>query len=209
MIRRLGCINAILLGGVAFGVVHLWLSWACCHRCKSQSPGAQCCCPVIRLRFVCALVRLTDSIAPDHYTGAKGNVQRAHAIEQPAPERLNIFSCCGQCLQLSVVLASAEWHLQLSECCSRDFRGTCFVPVILKILSSVPVILRQNGREQNILSNFTPLRRMTLAHRRKVHSAHVYLDHSWIRVCLSCSMIVRMKFRMYFGLEVACNDCFR
>ena len=80
--------------------------------------------------------------------------------------------------QLSVVLASAEWHLQLSECCSIDFRGTCFVPVILKILSSVPVILRQNGREQNILSNFTPLRRMTLAHRRKVHSAHVYLDHS-------------------------------
>ena len=69
MIRRLGCLNAILLGGVAFGVVHLWLSWACCHRCKSQSPGAQCCCPVIRLRFVCALVRLTDSIAPDHYTG--------------------------------------------------------------------------------------------------------------------------------------------
>ena len=54
--------------------------------------------------------------------GAKGNVQRAHAIEQPAPERLNIFSCCGQCLQLSVVLASAEWHLQLSECCSRDKR---------------------------------------------------------------------------------------
>ena len=105
--------------------------------------------------------------------GAKGNVQRAHAIEQPAPERLNIFSCCGQCLQLSVVLASAEWHLQLSECCSRDFRGTCFVPVIL----------RQNGREQNIVLNFTPLRRMALAHRRKVHSAHVYLDHScWLCV---------------------------
>ena len=105
--------------------------------------------------------------------GAKGNVQRAHAIEQPAPERLNIFSCCGQCLKLSVVLASAEWHLQLSECCSRDFRGTCFVPVIL----------RQNGREQNILLNFTPLRRMTLAHRRKVHSAHVYLAHSCARTC--------------------------
>ena len=68
VIRRLGYINAILLGGVAFGVVHLWLSWACCHPCKSQSPGAQCCCPVIRLRFVCALVRLTGSIAPDHYT---------------------------------------------------------------------------------------------------------------------------------------------
>ena len=83
MIRRLGCINAILLGGVAFGVVHLWLSWACCHRCKSQSPGAQCCCPVIRLRFVCALVRLTDSIAPDHYkhVGPRRHLDSRHREE--------------------------------------------------------------------------------------------------------------------------------
>ena len=94
MIRRLGCINAILLGGVAFGVVHLWLSWACCHRCKSQSPGAQCCCPVIRLRFVCALVRLTDSIAPDHYTLDNCEAIRlvSGGLERSASEALTIVT---------------------------------------------------------------------------------------------------------------------